>query len=130
MKHKNKEKLFHDLVRISSQIGILPNEVPRLILNRKEMQQLLLSKRPWTDNPIIDKRVAGYGECCYSLRTIFVDAGRRVYKERRYKGVHYSERVLHKHKTTYHDILGTLVHELVHYRFPYMRHGKKFEERI
>jgi hypothetical protein len=123
MKHKNKEKLFHDLARISKQIGILPNEVPKLILDRKEMQQLLLSKRPWTGNPIRDKRVAAYGQCCYSLRTIFVDAGRHVYdpKHDKKKG---------KHKATYRDFLHTLVHELVHYRFAYMTHGRKFEERI
>ena len=123
MKNANKEKLFQDLARISEQIGILPNEVPRLIVERKEMQGLLLSKRPWTGNPRVDKRVAGYGECCYSLRTIFVDAGRRVYYDKK-------KRMMMTRKATYRDFLHTLVHELVHYRFAYMGHGKKFEGRI
>ena len=35
-----------------------------------------------------------------------------------------------KHKATYKDVVRTLVQELVHYRFSYMQHGRKFETRI
>jgi hypothetical protein len=35
-----------------------------------------------------------------------------------------------KHKATYRDYQHTLVHELVHYRFEYLQHGAKFEQRI
>jgi|SRR5919197_529956 hypothetical protein len=79
------------------------------------MQELLLTKRPMTENPRADKRVSAYGQCFYRLRTIFVDANIRI---------------KYKHKATYKDIVKTLVHELVHYRFSYMSHGAKFEQRI
>src|ERR687887_448231 len=132
MKHINKQRLYTDLTRYAKQIGILPNEVPKLIIDRKEMQELLLTRHPRTGNPIVDKRVPAYGACDYSLRTIFVDASRRVYRQKIYKGFHYSERIVtqNKHKVTYRDLVNTLVHELVHYRFPYMQHGAKFEQRI
>jgi hypothetical protein len=70
MKNANKRRLYTDLNKYAKQIGILPNEVPKLIIDRKEMQELLLAKRPWTGNPIVDKRVAVYGSCDWSLRTI------------------------------------------------------------
>lgn len=35
-----------------------------------------------------------------------------------------------KHKSKYIDFRNTLVHELVHYRFPKMRHGWRYERRI
>ena len=70
MKHINKQRLYTDLTRYAKQIGILPNEVPRLIIDRKEMQELLLTKRPRTGNPIVDKRVAAYGACEWSLNYI------------------------------------------------------------
>ena len=90
MKHINKQRLYTNLTRYAKQIGILPNEVPRLIIDRKEMQELLLTKRPRTGNPRVDKRVAAYGACDWSLRTIFVDASRRIQIHKIYKGFHYS----------------------------------------
>jgi len=35
-----------------------------------------------------------------------------------------------KQKRTYRSFLEVLVHELVHYRFAYLGHGKKFEQRV
>src|SRR5919197_4374044 len=130
MKQANKQRLYTDLARYAKQIGILPNEVPKLIINRKEMQELLLTKRPRTGNPRVDKRVAAYGACDLSLRTIFVDASRRIQTHKIYKGFHYPKMELSEHKVTYRDLLKTLVHELVHYRFSYMSHGAKFEQRV
>jgi hypothetical protein len=44
--------------------------------------------------------------------------------------VRYSQYYMSKHKATYRDYQHTLVHELVHYRFEYLQHGAKFEQRI
>ena len=64
MRSKDKARLYTDLVRISDQVGILSNERPKLILDRKEMQNLILSRHIRdTGNPIHDKSVAGYGQC-------------------------------------------------------------------
>jgi hypothetical protein len=128
MKEKNRQRLYEDLIKYSKQIGILTNEIPRRITDRKQMQQLVLTKRPYTGNPTVDKRVVGYGECLYSLRTIFVDSNRRVYHDRKF--ITKGRRIYYKHKATYKHFINTLVHELTHYRFPYMRHGRKFEQRV
>jgi hypothetical protein len=133
MKNANKQRLYADLAKYTKQIGILPNEIPKLVIDRKEMQQLLLTKRPRTGNPRVDKRVPAYGACVWSLRTIFVDINRRIQTHKIYKGFRYSKMELlseYKHKVTYRDLLKTLVHELVHYRFSYMSHGAKFEQRV
>jgi hypothetical protein len=119
---KNKQRLNEDLVKYCKQIGI--TGVPRLILDRKEMHAILVNagKR---------KRCAGWGQCFRSMQTIFVDTGIRIhYPSRRYKGVKLPTRELVKHKSKYTDFRNTLVHELVHYRFAYLRHGKRFEKRI
>jgi hypothetical protein len=73
-----------------------------------------------------------YGRCCYSIRTIFV-------REHAKKGGRLGEWVPMRKKGwrryvsrpwNYGTQKHTLVHELVHYRFPSMQHGKKFEQRI
>jgi hypothetical protein len=61
---------------------------------------------------------------------IYVNTNIRKVGYRQYKGVKYTEAFKKRHKATYKDILHTLVHELVHYRFTKMRHGKRFELRI
>ena len=109
----------------SMQIGIIPSEEPTLILDRKEMRSRLESRNQYS------KRIAGWGECIVPIRTIFVDAGLRIhYPSRQYKGFRNPKRELLKHKSRYIDFLNTLIHELVHYRWPYLQHGKKFEQRI
>ena len=76
----NKQRLYEDLAIISKQIGILPEEIPRLITDRNEMQYLKLHNIRFvrTGNDLIDKRTAGYGECCTFARMIFVDTSRRI----------------------------------------------------
>jgi hypothetical protein len=135
MKAKNKEKLRTDLQKYSKQIGILPNEVLKLVLDRKEMRSLVTGR-------IRDsKRLAGHGECFYPIRTIFVDASYRLTNDENENGhlcyhAVYDKKtgswkwVPAKRKTVYRDFLHTLVHELLHYRFAYLRHGKKYEQRI
>jgi hypothetical protein len=71
-----------------------------------------------------------YGICYKEERVIYVNANIRKVEYRQYKGVKYTEAYKKRRKATYRDILHTLVHELVHYRFTKMRHGKHFELRI
>jgi hypothetical protein len=87
------------------------------------------------------KRLAGWGECFYPIRTIFVDCSKTLDYEKDRYGNHVrrissfdsttgrfgSSYV--KRKRTYRSFLEVLVHELVHYRFAYLGHGKKFEQR-
>jgi hypothetical protein len=120
MKRENKERLYTDLIKYSRQIGILKEEIPDLVIDRKVMHRTQMDR-----NLSNRKNVGTYGECFWAIRTIFVDAGIRIKDPKEYKGVE-----VHKHKATYRDILHTLVHELVHYRFAYMRHGFKYEQRI
>jgi hypothetical protein len=95
MKEKQKERLQHDKTSICRQIGILQNEESRLVLNRKEMHSLIFGK---IQN---SKRCAGWGECFYPIRTIFVDAGIRVkYPSRQYVGVRAPISSLIKRKMT------------------------------
>jgi hypothetical protein len=143
MKEANKQRLYADLDRIANQIGILAEEKPKLVLDRKEYHALLV-------NDGQTKRAAGYGECNWNIRTIFLDASRRSFTYRTYRkrkgnylsvpnngkdGYSYSLHSFgsteHKEvKATYKTKLHCLVHELVHYRFGYMNHNKKFEDRI
>jgi hypothetical protein len=137
MKQRNKEKLQQDLIKYSKQIGILDNEVPKLVLDRKQMRSLVYGK-------IYDsKRIGGWGECFCPIRTIFVDAGSRLkgLRDKQTEGQLYlghfdadkrrwiADKAL-KTKRNYRDYQKVLVHELVHYRFPYLRHGKKYEQRV
>jgi hypothetical protein len=95
------------------------------VLDRKEMRSLLQNRNQYS------KRIAGWGECVYAIRTVLVDAGLRIhYPSNQYKGFRNPKRELVKRKSKYIDFLNTLIHELVHYRWPYLQHSKKFEQRI
>lgn len=133
MKVSSEDRLYADLIRISKQIGILPEEIPHLVTSRSAIHAIkLASPRVFRiGNEIIDKRTAGYGECITSARTIFVDTSRRKYCRVTYHGRKWSRyRVIKQVKAQYRDFLHTLVEELVHYRFPYFQEGRKLESRI
>src|SRR5918994_3911180 len=136
MRQLYRDKLHEDKDRISKQIGILENEIPRLILDRKVMRSLVRGRI--TDS----KRLGGWGQCFYANRTVFVDCSKTLeWKKDRHgnyirkiseydskSNAFRSRRV--KQKRTYRSYLKVLIHELVHYRFAYMQHGKKYEQRI
>jgi hypothetical protein len=133
MKEASRQRLYADRDRICNQIGILPKERPTLITDRKEMHDILLNNPHCykSGNPRADKRTGGYGQCVYSLRTVFVDAAPRKYHRTTYhgrKGNRY--KIVKKVKATYRDKLHTLVEELVHYRFAYLQEGRILEKRI
>jgi hypothetical protein len=133
MKGKDKQRLYTDLIRISDQIGILANERPKLVIDRQEMHDIKLNhpRAFRTDSEMADKRTAGYGECIYRLRTVFVDTGLRKYQRRKFmgrKGNRY--RLFRTRRARYDDFLHTLVHELVHYRWAYFIEGRTQEQRV
>jgi hypothetical protein len=122
MKSKDIERLKEDFVKYCNQIGIMQR--PKLILRREEMHQIQVSAGE-------RKGCASWGECFWHLNTIFIDTAIRVHYPRRiYKGHTRPARSTIKHKSKYIDFLYTLVHELVHYRFPKYRHGHRFEKRV
>ena len=124
MKSKQLEQLRKDFVKYCNQIGIIAELRPRLIETRKEMHQIEVDAG-------YRKYAASWGHCFWPLRCIFVDTGVRIYyPNRQYKGWRNPDRELIKHKVKYIDFRNTLVHELVHWRFPKMRHGWRFERRI
>jgi hypothetical protein len=133
VKDKDKKRLYTDLVKISDQIGILPEERPKLVIDRKRMHELKLTSPRYyhTGNPNADKRTPWYGQCCYSMRTVFVDAAPRKYQRVTYHGRKGSRyHILKTVKARYIDKLHTLVEELVHYRFGYLQEGRTLEKRI
>lgn len=115
-----------DFEKYSTQIGILPGELPRLVMERNQMDEL---KKEFTDGQRSRSSTSNYGLCFRKQRIIYVNINKRISHLRTYKNVKYTDRELSKHKTTYRDLLHTLVHELVHYRWK-MEHGTKFEQRI
>jgi hypothetical protein len=72
LKTKDKQRLYADLIKYSDQIGIYPEERPRLMLDRKEYHALKVANGE-------PKRAGWYGECNRELQTIFLDAGKRYY---------------------------------------------------
>lgn len=129
MKSKTKERLLHDNIKYCRQIGIPLNRIPRIVWTAKEMNQIYEEKHPRSigQQRAVTSRVIGH--CDRELQTIFIDANeqyiRRKYPMRR-KGWY---RLVQK-KWNYYEARHTLVHELVHYRWPKLRHGRAFEKRI
>src|SRR5215475_2616143 len=78
LKAKDTERLQIDLIKYCEQIGIIPEERPRLITSRKEYHALKVANGQ-------SKRAAGYGECEWNLKTIFVDCGKRSYQREEYR---------------------------------------------
>lgn len=76
MRSKNKQKLKQDKSRVCRQIGILPNEEPKMILDRKQMRSILQGRNQYS------ARIAGWGECIYAIRTIFVDCSKTLEYEK------------------------------------------------
>ncbi len=138
LKGKNILQLHKDKSRQSNQIGILPSEEPDLITERKEMRSKVCGRVRDSN----DRRIGGWGECICSIRIIFVDCSKRLeYKKDRHGDyvrrlssfdatTHSFRSEYIKQKRTYRSYQRVLAHELVHYRFAYLQHGKKFEQRV
>jgi hypothetical protein len=127
MKEKDKARLYTDLDKYCNQIGILPEEKPTLILDRQQYSDL---RKSIGSRGVRKQR---YGECNRTQRAIFVNSRTSDYQIVRYMTKLGRKRTGCSYKTvkaTYRHKLNTLVHELVHYRFPSMQHGLAFENRI
>lgn len=101
MRAIHKQRLEDYLELYCCQIGILPDEVPSLYFKKKEFYDRLKNHSGRTY-----RKKNYWGKCNWSNRSILVDG----YINRNYRQMHH-----------------TLVHELVHFRFPWMNHGKKFD---
>jgi hypothetical protein len=106
MKAKDHHRAFihEELVKFCDQLGI-GDDIPQLVFTTREVLDM---PKHLTEG----RRVSAYkyrGVCYTQAKTLFIN--------------------LRNHKTI-NGARTTLVHELVHYRFQYMRHGKAFEKRI
>ena len=140
MKEVYKQKLRKEIVDYCNQIGI--KDELYLTFDPKEYIERL---KKYYDEEAIDsqlRRIGGrhLGRCHEESKTILLnqncrgptweydrnDKGKKV--KRRINGrTYYTQR---KYKLTYRIWRHVLVHELVHYRFPKMDHGDRFERRF
>lgn len=143
MKNK-KEKigiLKCDVIKYANQIGIVNCEIPQLIFDRNEFEIKRKEIEDKLDLRFRESRRSDYlGICAVVGRLIFIKMDRTpttVWKKDKEVVIgHYHNgleaKTTHYKKVPYglREVRDTLIHELVHYRFPYMKHGKKFEQRI
>src|SRR5918911_4319511 len=87
------------------QIGITAHEMPNIVFTRREL--LAMPKELTAGRRTVSHKYLGI--CFRSARTILINV---------------------KKHTSYEDLKHTVVHELVHYRFRYLKHGMRFENRI
>ena len=87
------------------QIGITAHEMPNIVFTRREL--LAMPKELTAGRRTVSHKYLGI--CFRSARTILINV---------------------KKHTSYEDLKHTVVHELVHYRFRYLRHGMRFKNRI
>jgi hypothetical protein len=135
MRSKYTTRFQEDFKKYAKQIGIMDDEMPILITDRKEIWRL---KEARGEN----KSTAAYGECDRENKIIFVDTHIRKAAYKQYPmykvSVVNGRRIGHaiarpdalkKKRVNYRNFVHVLVHELVHYRWK-MGHGVAFEKRI
>jgi hypothetical protein len=97
--------VIKQLTKYAQQIGIREKEIPAVVLTRREVlampKELTQGRRTVTNKYL--------GICFRRAKTIFIS--------------------IKNHKSAQ-QIIDTIVHELVHYRFQYLKHGKDFKHRI
>lgn len=108
MKNKAQKiaRLKEELLKYCKQIGILEDEIPTLVFSIEEWNQKQVRAGS------LRRRDRAYGRCSFSDRLIIV----RVSD--------------YKYNRTIKQLIHTLIHELVHYKWQWLPHGRKFEERI
>jgi hypothetical protein len=97
--------ILQQVSKYAEQIGIIEKDRPAVVFTRKE---LLAMPKEFTEG----RRTVAHkylGICFCGAKTIFIN--------------------VKKFRSTQ-DMKHTIVHELVHYRFRYLKHGKRFEDRI
>ena len=91
--------------KYGQQIGITAQEMPDIVFTRREV--LAMPKELTAGRRTVTHKCLGI--CFCRARTILINV---------------------KKHTSYDDLKHTIVHELVHYRFRYLKHGMRFEKRI
>jgi hypothetical protein len=121
-RQSERRQLHKTVARVSEQIGI--KKPPKLFLNRMEYSKL--RKRHGYSRRV---GLSKYGECLREAKAIFVNTRMKWIcvlefntKSRRWVRYH--------GKPRFEDFVRTVIHELVHYRWSSMRHGKHFEKRV
>lgn len=100
-----KQFITDQVNKYAKQIGIMDEQIPRIVLTTREVMEMPIEQTK-------GRRTSAYkhlGVCYYNARTIFINARKLVTKE---------------------NLRYTIAHELVHYRFGYLSHGRKFEKRV
>jgi hypothetical protein len=87
------------------QIGITAQEIPNMVFTRREV--LAMPKELTAGRRTVTHKCLGI--CFRRAKTILINV---------------------KKHTSYEDLKHTIVHELVHYRFRYLKHSNRFEKRI
>jgi hypothetical protein len=88
------------------QIGITEQDMPHLVITREEVRVM----------PLDEVTVSVRNETSQYLGVCFVHARTISINVRKFASLK--------------DLKGTIVHELVHYRFQYLGHGERFEKRV
>ena len=134
MKQKTKEQLQNiDFPKYCKQMGILESDGLRFITNRKEFEQLAAKHDDAGAHRAIDRRCLG--KCHCDIRAIFVNENPCVKHGIIHRTVHGKGRMKQYYKIVpkkwnYYEQRHTLIHELIHFRFPHMKHGRAFDDRI
>jgi hypothetical protein len=100
-----KLRIVNQIRKYAEQIGITGKDMPSVVFTRKEVlempKELIVGRRTVTSKY--------FGICFVEAKTLLIN--------------------VKKHRS-FEDLRKTIVHELVHYRFRYLKHGKEFECRI
>lgn len=102
-----------DLIRLCSQIGVYPDEIPRLVTNKFQMLNILTSQDKYYPQ-------SGFGQS--ELRFLKDSIAGRCFRSLRLIYIQIDE---NKKNFDYDDLYNTLAHELVHYRFPELNYGSE-----
>lgn len=101
-----KDYIITNFEKYAAQMGIPEHELPSLVFTSKDWASL-----PKVSNVknISRKSARVYGAYCRNINTIFLNVRKSPSRVR---------------------LRETIVHELLHVRFPYLRHGRYFDDGI
>jgi hypothetical protein len=112
-KEHKKQVLQSLLPKYCKQLGIVDCEIPYLTFNGVEFRELnneATQRLGYKYSRAGGEYTSVYGYCSLLRRLIFLN--------------------LHTRNRDLRELRKCLVHELVHYRFPSLNHGREFHERI
>jgi hypothetical protein len=97
--------ILNQVARYAKQIGIAEQDMPSVVFTRKEV--LAMPKELTAGRRTVTHKCLGI--CFCGAKTILINV---------------------KKHTSFKDLQRTIIHELVHYRFRYLKHSTRFEDRI